>query len=158
MSLFWVMTSVTTVTAQVTTMTTGGSTTTIVVNGKSYSLPKGTKVQITNQGVLVNGTQIEEFDQTGLKTISITINGDVNSVETDGAELTVHGDVTTVSTVSGDVKATTISGSVSTMSGDVTSNEIHGSVKTMSGDIRTKKIIKKATQTGNNNTQTNIFR
>ena len=91
-----------------------------------------------------------------VKEITITVTGNVNSINVDFAK-EVHvkgtvGDIKTSSgnvwcdnvtgnihTTSGDIKCEDIGGNVQTKSGDVYSLLISGNVKTISGDIKHKK-------------------
>lgn len=100
--------------------------------------------------VFVDG---EEVTPDG-KTITISIKGDVDSVQVDACDkIYINGNVNNISTMSGDVvlneakgdiKTTSgnvtcegnCGGSITTVSGDVKAMDIAGSVKTVSGDIK----------------------
>ena len=99
----------------------------VIIDGKDVT-PDGKKMDITVTGN-IDSLNVDCCD-------SISITGEVGSVETTSGNVTcgnVKGDV---SNTSGDVKAGDVSGNVKTMSGDVEAKSITGSVKTMSGDIR----------------------
>lgn len=104
--------------------------TTIQINGQTYS---GKSVIIRDGQVFVDGGLASELDT---YTISVTINGDVQSVETASGDIEVVGDVTgRCETASGDITCGAVGGDVSTMSGDVECGHIAGNVRTMSGDV-----------------------
>ena len=107
---------------------------TVSVNGQTYS---GNNVSIINNRVWIDG--VEQTDNTLPSTgiIQVTVNGDVEKVETLSGDITVTGNTGAVSTSSGDVEIEgSAQGSVTTMSGDVrVRGSIGGSVSTMSGDI-----------------------
>lgn len=109
---------------------------TCIVNGVEFS---GRDITVEGNQVFVDGKLVEVEQQ---KQITITINGDCDSVETTSGDVTVSGVAGSVKTMSGDVDVvgpSGIEGSVKTMSGDVTANgTIGGNVSTMSGDIRHK--------------------
>lgn len=109
---------------------------TCTVNGVEVS---GQNITIEGNQVFVDGKPVEVEQQ---KQITITINGDCDSVETTSGDVTVSGVAGSVKTMSGDVDvvgSSGIKGSVKTMSGDVSANgTIGGNVSTMSGDIRHK--------------------
>ncbi len=108
---------------------------TCVINGVEVS---GRDITVQGNQVFVDGKPIEVEQQ---KQITITINGDCDSVETTSGDVTVSGVAGSVKTMSGDVDVVDsgITGSVKTMSGDVSANgTIGGNVSTMSGDIRHK--------------------
>ena len=108
---------------------------TCVINGVEFS---GRDITVQGNQVFVDGKPVEVEQQ---KQITITINGDCDSVETTSGDVTVSGVSGSVKTMSGDVDVVDsgITGSVKTMSSDVTANgTIGGNVSTMSGDIRHK--------------------
>ena len=156
MSLVTAMMVFVTAEAQVTTMD-FNETSTMVINGKSYSIQAGSVVRMSPEGVFVNGMPIDKIDKAPTPIqISIEIHGNVNSIESDAGNITITGNAESVTTTSGKVQAEQIT-TVSTMSGSVTAETISGNVKTMSGAIRAKTIKGSTTQQGSNNRQTIIF-
>lgn len=106
----------------------GGSS--VTIDGKTFT---GRNVSIVGNKVVVDG-----IEQSGelVGPISVTVNGNADSVESGSGKVEVAGSVGRVKTMSGDVRCGDVTGDVGTMSGDVTCGAIAGSVKTMSGDIR----------------------
>lgn len=102
----------------------------LTINGRSFS---GNCIVIGNNGkITIDG--VEEADAL-IGDISITINGNSQSVETTSGNITILGAAGSVKTMSGDVECGDVSGPVNTMSGDVHCKKVEGSVKTMSGKI-----------------------
>jgi hypothetical protein len=106
---------------------TGGST--VTIDGRTFS---GNSISIVNDRVIIDGV---EQDGALVGPISITVNGNAESVETVSGSVEVSGSVGRIKTMSGDVECGDVHGDVGTMSGDVTCGAISGNVKTMSGDI-----------------------
>jgi hypothetical protein len=120
----------------------------IIINNKTYY---GNNISVKNNVVYVDGKRVDNEND---KVITISINGDVDTLVVDVCETikingsvtnlkTVSGDVVTelvknsITTTSGDVEVTGyINGSITTTSGDVTCGDISGNVKTVSGDIK----------------------
>lgn len=107
---------------------TGGST--VTIDGRTFS---GSSISIVNDRVIVDGVE-----QQGalVGPISVTVNGNADSVETTSGSVEVSGNVGRIKTMSGGVECGDVTGDVGTMSGDVTCGSIAGNVKSMSGDIR----------------------
>ena len=116
--------------------TIGGISGKIAYNGKTINVPYGSRFEMTDGEVLIDGKPIEEYNQADCPIIKIEITGSVNTLSTASANVTVDGDIGSVRTMSGDVHCNTIQGSVHTMSGDVTCAQIEGDCSTMSGSIR----------------------
>lgn len=121
-------------------------TTTIVVNGKSFS---GRNVTVINGNVIVDGKKMEIPDS---KEVKIEIHGDVGILDVDIGEVQVTGSVGNVTTdqgavtVSGDVKGYVrvdqgnvechdIFSDVQIDMGNVKASTIHGSASTKMGNI-----------------------
>lgn len=106
---------------------TGGSS--VTIDGRTFT---GRNISINGDKVVVDGVE-----QSGslVGPVSVTVNGDADSIETGSGTVTITGSAGRVETMSGDVHCGAVSGDVETMSGDVTCGPITGSVKTMSGDI-----------------------
>jgi hypothetical protein len=104
----------------------------ITINGVTFT---GNNVNIVNNKVIIDG---KEAVIPEAKEISITINGNIESLKSGSGKVTVTGEVETISTGSGDV--TILNGdvrTVTTMSGGVKINgNVKGNVTTMSGDVR----------------------
>ncbi len=116
--------------------TIGGINGKIAYNGKTINVPYGSRFEMTDGKVLIDGKPIEEYNQADCPIIKIEITGSVNTLSTASADVTVNGNIGSVKTMSGDVRCNTIQGSVHTMSGDITCTQIEGDCSTMSGSIR----------------------
>lgn len=109
---------------------------TVTVNGKTYNLPNG-NVSVIGSIVYCNGKIVTDCDEFDAKEITIIVQGDNNTVSSDGADITVNGNANNVSTKSGDVEISGNANEVSTVSGDIeVMGSIHGNCKTVSGDIK----------------------
>ncbi|WP_298187764.1 hypothetical protein [uncultured Pseudomonas sp.] len=102
----------------------------ITIDGKTFT---GRSVSIVGNKVVVDGVE-QPGELVG--PVSVTVNGNAESVESGSGLIEVAGSAGRVKTMSGDVWCGDVTGDVGTMSGDVTCGAIRGSVKTMSGDIR----------------------
>jgi DUF4097 and DUF4098 domain-containing protein YvlB len=104
---------------------------TVTINGQTYS---GNNVSIVNDLVFVDGVA---QGQTLVGPITVTVNGDVQQLETVSGDIEVHGNVGTLSTTSGDVDVSLdVKGGVTTVSGDVeVAGSVAGDINTVSGDI-----------------------
>lgn len=106
----------------------------INIDGRSFS---GKSVTITGDQVYVDGV-LQDGKLVG--PISITITGDVQSLDCAAATVEVIGNAGKVTTMSGDVNVgVSVTGDVETMSGSVTCGDVGGDVETMSGSIRMGK-------------------
>ncbi|BBI61734.1 hypothetical protein [Vreelandella sulfidaeris] len=103
----------------------------IIIDGRDFV---GSSVSIDARGkVVVDG--VSQSD-TLIGDIQITVNGDVERLDTASGDVEVTGNVGQVTTVSGDVEVSeNVLGNVKTVSGDVDCNAIGGSVSTVSGDV-----------------------
>jgi len=106
---------------------TGGSS--VTIDGRTFT---GRSISISGDKVVIDGV---EQAGTLVGPISVTINGNAESVETGSGKIEITGTAGRVKTMSGSVRCGDVHGDVGTMSGDVTCGAISGSVKTMSGDI-----------------------
>lgn len=123
------------------------------INGVHISDCAGRNIIVSNNRVIVDGTDITDRIDKDVKNIVINIAGDVESLKVDRCgTISVTGNAKTISTVSGDIECNEVSGninttsgdlkirgsvggSINTVSGDVECGTINGSVSTMSGDI-----------------------
>ena len=110
------------------------------VNGKTYNLPNG-NVSVIGNIVYCNGKIVTDCDEFDSKEITITVQGDNNTVTSEGANITVNGNANNVSTKSGDIEINGNANEVSTLSGDIeVTGSINGNCKTVSGDIKAKQV------------------
>lgn len=103
---------------------------TVTVNDKTYV---GKDVHIEGGRVYVDGKQVA--DESRSPAIHVSIQGDVERLETGAGDVRVEGNVGSLATASGDVQCGDVAGSIATASGDVRCQGVQGSVKTVSGDI-----------------------
>lgn len=105
------------------------------INNTRVDVVKGDNIVIEGDVVTINGKRVDynkiESDNTIL---DITINGDVEKVETQSGNITAN-KIQSAQTQSGDIESGTITGNCSTMSGNINSSEIKGNCTTMSGNI-----------------------
>lgn len=114
----------------------GGISGNVTYNGKTINIPRGSRFEMIDGKVLINGKPFEQYNEADCPIIKIELTGNVESIETESGDVTItHGDAHNIHTMSGDVRCNNVEGNVSTMSGDVTCNSIKGHCSTMSGDI-----------------------
>ena len=104
------------------------------INGRYINLT-GQNVSITDNGIYVNGKPIEEFDDSQVPVLKIEITGNVETIETEDADVTVNGRVGSISSKNGNVQAQTVEGDIVSKNGNVCVNTCHGSCDTKNGNI-----------------------
>ena len=104
------------------------------INGRYINLT-GQNVSITDNGIYVNGKPIEEFDESQVPVLRIEITGNVETIETEDADVTVNGRVGSISSKNGNVQAQTVEGDIVSKNGNVCVNTCHGSCDTKNGNI-----------------------
>lgn len=114
----------------------------VVINGRVFTT--GTRnISVVQNGdqIFINGELVGEDFIGSSKQVNVTVEGDVDKVETSAGDIVVNGNAGTVKSTSGDVEVGgDVSGSVSSVSGDVDVNgHIGGSVSTVSGDVRHRR-------------------
>ena len=102
---------------------------TVTVNGRTYKGP----IRIENDKIISNNATSTIDD----KIINITVNGNVDFIETATGDVAVTGNVTQVQTASGDITISGDTTNATAMSGDITAKKI-GSATSMSGDVTIK--------------------
>ena len=107
----------------------------ITYNGKVINVPSGSRLEMADGKVLINGKSLAEYNEADCPIIKIEITGSAKSIETTNGDVTVKGNVTSIETMSGSVHCQTVEGNVSTMSGSVTCANIEGDCSTMCGSI-----------------------
>lgn len=102
----------------------------INVNGKTFASSRS--IVISNGKVIIDGKDVTPAE----KEITITVTGDVNSLEVDYCnKIDITGNVGKLSSTSADVNVTGNSGDINTVSGDVDVEGDAGSIETVSGDV-----------------------
>ena len=101
-------------------------------NGKEYRNIKGT-IEINDRGVFVNGKPIEEYKEPPV--FKIVIEGNVESIETENADVEVKGSVTNVTSKNGNVTCGSVMGNVESKNGNVCCGSVAGDVTTKNGNI-----------------------
>lgn len=123
----------------------------ININGKIFY---GNNISMSRNKITIDGVEVTDEDAVNSKTVNITIEGNIESIEADyvtkievkgtaGSIQTTSGDIH-CGNVAGDVKSTSgdvdidgyVNGSIQTMSGNVSCGSVGGSIKTMSGNIK----------------------
>lgn len=109
---------------------------TCYINGKRYVV-SGSNITICDGQVYCNGKRVVDCRELAEKNITITIEGNVETLKASDCSVNINGVVGGVETGSGDVVVHgDVVGSVQTGSGDVTCGDISGNVKTGSGDVK----------------------
>ena len=121
---------------------------------------EGNDVSVINSKVYVDGKLVEDASDSKTKNITVHVYGNVDKLDTPGS-VSVEGNVGSIETASGDVKVKgcvtgdcksssgsiivggDVSGSCTTMSGDIKANKISGSCNTMSGSVRQTTVIER---------------
>lgn len=98
----------------------GGISGNVTYNGKTINIPRGSRFEMIDGKVLINGKPFEQYNEADCPIIKIEIIGNVESIETESVDVTIQGDASNIHTMSGDVRCNAVSGNVNTMSGDVT--------------------------------------
>ena len=108
----------------------------VTVNGKTYNLPNG-NLSVIGNIVYCNGkivTDCDEFE-------TIVVQGDNNTVSSDGANITVNGNANNVSTKSGDIEVMgSIHGNCKTVSGDIKAKQVNNNTNRIIADVETEGI------------------
>lgn len=106
----------------------------IKINGKIFY---GNSISISRNKVIVDGVEVTDEDVVNSKTVNITVEGNLQSIEADYVnQVEVKGTVGSIETTSGDVHCKDVSGDVNTTSGDVdVEGYVNGSIQTMSGNV-----------------------
>lgn len=109
----------------------GGKT---VINGKTYSNIRG-NMEINDKGVFVNGKPIEEYEEPPV--FKIEINGNVETIESENADIEVKGDVRTVNSKNGNISiGRDVLENVESKNGNIhISGKVMGDVTTKNGNI-----------------------
>lgn len=102
------------------------------LNGKEYKNISGT-VEITDNGIFVNGKPIEEYKEPPV--FKVIIEGSVESIETENADVEVKGSVGTIASKNGNVTCGEVTGNVETKNGNVMCGKVAGDVTTKNGNI-----------------------
>ena len=110
----------------------------VQVNGETYTFDGAKNVSVINGKIFVDGKEVEHKASGPTINVTVTIHGDVGSVETNSSDVTVNGNVTgPIQTTSGQVGVTGNSGSINTTSGDVDVKKgVEGPIVTTSGDVK----------------------
>ena len=102
------------------------------VNGKEYNNIKGT-IEITDNGIYVNGKPIEEYKEPPV--FKIFVEGNVESIETENADVEVKGSVNTINSQNGNVTCSEVKGNVESKNGNIMCGKVEGDVTTKNGNI-----------------------
>jgi len=86
---------------------------TVEINGNSFT---GNSITIANGQVIVDGVSFT-IDQSPV--LNVSVEGDIDKLETTSGDINIEGDVGIVRTVSGHVTCGDVTGRVETVSGDI---------------------------------------
>lgn len=101
-------------------------------NGKEYKNIKGT-IEINDDGIFVDGKPIEEYKEPPV--FKIVVEGSVESIETENADVEVKGSVNTITSKNGNVTCGDVMGNVDSKNGNVCCGNVAGDVTTKNGNI-----------------------
>lgn len=101
-------------------------------NGKEYKNIKGT-IEINDDGIFVDGKPIEEYKEPPV--FKIVVEGSVESIETENADVEVKGSVNTITSKNGNVTCGDVMGNVDSKNGKVCCGNVAGDVTTKNGNI-----------------------
>ena len=101
-------------------------------NGKEYKNIKGT-IEINDNGIFVDGKPIEQYKEPPVFKIEVT--GNVESIETENADVEVKGSVNTITSKNGNVTCGDVTGNVDSKNGNVHCGKVAGDVTTKNGNI-----------------------
>ena len=105
-----------------------------VINGKVYENISG-QMEITDQGVFINGQPIEEYTEPFV--LKVEIHGNVDNLQSENADVTINGQAGTVVSKNGNVRVSNgVTGNVETKNGNITvGGGIGGDCTTKNGNI-----------------------
>ena len=70
----------------------GGISGNVTYNGKTINIPRGSRFEMIDGKVLINGKPFEQYNEADCPIIKIEINGNVESIETESGDVTIQGD------------------------------------------------------------------
>ena len=106
----------------------------MVIGGREIDA-KGRKIEINDNCVFIDGVPAEQFKGEERPVLKIEIMGNVETIETEDADVTVNGRVGSISSKNGNVQAQTVEGDIVSKNGNVCVNTCHGSCDTKNGNI-----------------------
>lgn len=106
----------------------------IFLNGREVNVT-GRKIEIRDGKMIIDGTPIDQYDESRLPVFKIEINGDVDSIQAETGDVTVNGNVREVTSKNGNVRCHTVEGNVDSKNGNVVCDVIKGSCDTKNGNI-----------------------
>ena len=96
---------------------------------------KGRKIEINGNGAFIDGVPADQSKGEERPVLKIEITGNVETIETEDADVTVNGRVGSISSKNGNVQAQTVEGDIVSKNGNVCVNTCHGSCDTKNGNI-----------------------
>lgn len=96
---------------------------------------RGHRIEISGNGVFIDGVPAEQFNGDERPVLKIEITGSVENIETEDADITVNGRVGSISSKNGNVNAQTVEGDIVSKNGNVCVNTCKGSCDTKNGNI-----------------------
>ena len=106
----------------------------ININGKEYKNIQGL-MEITDKGIYVNGSPIEEYKEPFV--VKLVIQGNVETIEAENSEVTVEGDAGTINSKNGNITVRgNAKGNVESKNGNIMiKGDVAGDVSTKNGNI-----------------------
>lgn len=84
----------------------------ITINGKTITHSGRGDVCISNNKITIGGVDIKDLDTIEERTINIVIEGNVENIKTEDADITVNGTAGTATTKNGNITCGDVSGDV----------------------------------------------
>lgn len=106
----------------------GGSS--VTIDGRTFS---GSSISITGNKVIVDGVA-QDGELVG--DITVTVNGDCDTVENSNGNVEIKGSAGSVRTSNGRITCGNVTGDVTSSNGTITCGAVSGSVRTSNGNIR----------------------
>jgi len=111
----------------------------ITINGKTIVMRGGSNISIVNGKVIVDGKALE-VDTSEYRTVNVSIEGDVGSLQIDCGDIDITGNVTgDVSTGQGDISCGNVGRNVKTAMGSITCGSVGGDATTAMGRVSVRK-------------------
>jgi len=104
----------------------------VTIDGKTFKNIKGT-MEINSKGIFVDGKPLEEYKEPPV--VKVIINGNVESIETENADVEVKGSVNTITSKNGNISCQEVKGNLETKNGNVCCGRVGGDVTTKNGNI-----------------------
>ena len=105
-----------------------------IINGEVHYSGSGS-ICISGGKVTIGGVDVEDLNAIDEKVINIVVEGDIENLKTDDADVTVNGSVNIATTKNGNITCGDVVGDVETKNGNVMCGLVGGDVTTKNGNI-----------------------